>query len=192
MLIRRFVSIVGVLVLLSGAHAFTWEPFVFPEGDQSYTLEIASADDIPSTTIRIDIVDTGDGYDVTTTTTLQQRGVGQGELENAAFGGGAFGMFAMGPMMMFGPSFMMLPMMLGEEDIRVREEPMRVMGAGSLYMEEEVEVAGQRCVVLRFEPDQEGGGGFEFAVAEGVPFPCYSRYGTGDDVVEIRLTDVTR
>lgn len=189
---RRLVATLGALLVIGAVHAFTWEPFVFPEGDQSYTLEIVEADEIPSTTIRIDIVDTGDGYDVTTTTTLQQTGVGQSELENAAFGGGAFGMFAMGPMMLFGPSFMMLPMMLGEEDIRVREEPMRVMGAGSLYMEEEVEVAGQSCVVLRFEPDQEGGGGFEFAVAEGVPFPCYSRYGTGDDVVEIRLTDVQR
>jgi hypothetical protein len=179
-------------LLLGAAQAFTWEPFVFPEGDQSYTLEIVEADDIPSTTIRIEIVDVGDGYDVTTTTTLQQTGVSQDDLESAAFGGGAFGMFAMGPMMMFGPSFMMLPMMLGEEDIRVREEPMRVMGAGSLYMDAEVEVAGQRCVVLRFEPDQEGGGGFEFAVAEGVPFPCYSRYGTGDDVVEIRLVEITR
>jgi hypothetical protein len=188
----RLVATTFALVLLGAAQAFTWEPFVFPEGDQSYTLEVVEADDIPSSTIRIEIVDVGDGYDVTTTTTLQQTGVSQDDLQGAAFGGGAFGMFAMGPMMMFGPSFMMLPMMLGEEEIRVREEPIRVMGAGSLYMEEEVEVAGQRCVVLRFEPDQEGGGGFEFAVAEGVPFPCYSRYGTGDDVVEIRLLEITR
>lgn len=182
--------LVAAAVLLGAAHAFTWEPFVFPEGDQRYTLEIVQGQEGPATTIDIDVVDTGELYDVTTTMTTQQLGVGSGDLDSAVFGGGSFGMFAMGPMMLFGPSFMMLPVMLGEEDIRVRQEPIRIMGFGNLYMEAEVEVAGRTCVVVRLEPDGDAGGGFEFGLAEGLPFPCYSRYGEGEDAVEIRLVRV--
>lgn len=183
-------SILLAALSLGAAHAFTWEPFTFPEGDQGYTLEIVQGEDGPATTIDIDVVDVGDAYDVTTTMTYQQAGVPKSDLDSAMFGGSTFGMFAMGPMMMFGPSFMMVPMMLGEEDIRVREEPIRVMGFGSLHMDSEVEVAGRTCVVMRMVPDGDPEAGYEFAVAEGVPFPCYSRYGQGDDVVEIRLVRI--
>ena len=184
------VPILLVALSLGAAHAFTWEPFVFPEGDQSYVLEIVQGQDGPATTIEIDVVDVGDAYDVTTSMTYQQAGVPKGDLESAMFGGSSIGMFAMGPMMMFGPSFMMVPMMLGEEDIHVREEPIRVMGFGALHMEREVEVAGRSCVVMRMVPDADPEAGYEFAVAEGVPFPCYSRYGQGEDAVEIRLVRI--
>lgn len=185
---RRTFVLLAALVL-SAAHAFTWEPFAFPEGDQGYTLEIAQEGDGPVTTIDIDVTSTGDGFDVTTTTTVRQTGIAQEEVEDAMFGGG-FGLFAMGPMMMFGPSFMMVPMMLGEEEVRVRAEPMRMMGFGSVFMDREVEVAGRTCVVVRVVPDGNPDGEFEFALAEDLPFPCYSRYGQGDDVVEVRLVEV--
>ncbi len=89
-------------------------------------------------------MDTGDGFDVTTNMTFEQRGVQSGDLQEAIFSGGFTGMFAMGPMMMFGPASMMLPMMLGDEEIRVRSEPIRVMGFGSMHMEREVEIADLR------------------------------------------------
>lgn len=186
-----YASVAAGLVF-GGAHAFQWTPFEFPEGDQGYTLEIyQGADpDRPSTIMDIDVVDSGEGFDVTTNMTFEQRGVQPGNLQDAIFSGGFTSMFAMGPMMMFGPASMMLPMVLGDEDIRVRAEPIRIMGFGRMHMEREIEMAGHTCVVVRVEPDQEGAQSFEFAVADDVPFPCYSSFGEGEDAVEIRLVRV--
>lgn len=188
----RSLVLVAAITVLAAAHAFQWTPFEFPSGNQAYTLEIYEGADAerPSTTLDIDVADTGGTFDVTTNMTFEQRGVEAGNLQDAIFSGGFTGMFAMGPMMMFGPASMMLPMMLGEEDIRVRSEPIRIMGFGRMHMEREVEIAGHACVVIRVEPDGDGAQGFEFAVAEGVPFPCYSSFGEGEDAVEIRLVRV--
>jgi hypothetical protein len=97
-------------------------------------------------------------------------------------------MFGFGSMMLFGPSFFILPMLLGEQDIAVQEAPIPVMGMGTLYMDREEVVAGQTCVVIRME--LEGGDELEFAVAEGLPLPCFSRYGSGSGAIEARLVDV--
>lgn len=190
---RPMVSVGGLIItamlVLGWAQAFQWAPFEFPSGDQSYTLEIYQGADPeqPSTTLDIEVVDTGGTFDVTTDIRFEQRDVAPGNLQQAIFGGGFTGMFAMGPMMMFGPASMMLPMMMGEEDIRVRSEPIRVMGFGRMHMDREIEMAGHTCVVIRVESDADGGPSFEFAVAEGVPFPCYSSFGEGENAVEIRL-----
>lgn len=189
---KRVLLLVLAALACQVALAFRWTPLEFPEGDQAYTLELRAPGDSGEAQvaqIHIEITDTGGSYSVATTYTMNQENVAADDLSGAAFGTGMMGMFAFGPMLMFGPSFMMLPMMLGDEEIEVRSEPMRIMGMGRLSMSETVEVAGRECVVLRFEPDD--GEPFEIAVAENVPFPCYTRFDSGDGgVTEIRLIDV--
>lgn len=187
----RFLGLVVALVVattVGGALAFEWTPFEFPEGDQHYTLELTTGGaDAQVVTIDIAIQASADGYDAVTTMTIDQSVASAAELGEVAFGGSALGMFAFGPMMLFGPSFMMLPMMMGQEDIHVRQEPIRIMGMGSLFMESTEQIAGHECVVMKLELDQTPDEVMEFAVAEGVPFPCYTRFGQGDDAVEVRL-----
>lgn len=190
-MVRRSVLAAACFVFVGSGLAFQWEPFVFPEGDQRYVLELRSSSEggeAQVSTIAIDISEEGGQYTVATTYALEQRGLDLSELGDAALGGSMMGTLAFGPMMMFGPSFMMLPMMLGQEDIAVRSEPMLVMGMGRLYMDRSETVAGHECVVLRFEPND--GEPFEFALAEGLPFPCYSRFDTGDGFTEVRLVSV--
>ena len=170
---------------LAGVSAFQWTPFEFGPGDQHYTIEIR-AGEAPVTTLDVTMLHRDDGFHVSTVLRFEQDGVAQDDLATAMFGGQALGMFGLGPMLVFGPSAMMLPMLLGEEEVRVREEPLRVMGFGSLHMEREEVVAGHTCVVMRLELDV-GDDVFEFAVAEGLPLPCFSRYGSGADQVEMRL-----
>lgn len=182
---RRFV-VVLLTVALGGAQAFQWTPLEFPPGDQGYTMEIVTDEGVSR--IDIDIVDDDGSYDVTTTMTLDQVGIAQDDLDGAVFGGSGMAMFGLGPMMLFGPSFFVLPMVLGEEDIAVTDTPIRVMGMGTMHMDREEVVAGRTCVVIRME--LEGGDELEFAVAEGLPLPCFSRYGSGSDAIEVRLIDV--
>ncbi len=188
---RRFGMLFGVLFLLGQGFAFQWEPFQVPPGDHSYLLEIrtvaADVDDQVST-ITIDIGEGAEGYAIDTTIRFRQEGVSEGDLGSAMFGGSMLGTFAFGPMMMFGPSFMMLPMMLMGEDIRVRSEPMVVMGMGRLYMNETITAAERECVVLRFEAN-DSTDIMEFALAEDLPFPCYTRYGGEGSYTEIRLLE---
>ena len=184
-LVRRTVTALLVFAL-GGAHAFQWTPFEFPPGDQGYTMEIVTEEGV--SVVDIDIVEAGGAYEVTTTMTLVQTDVEQDALSDAMFGGSGMAMFGFGPMMLFGPSFFLLPMLLGEEDISVQSTPIRVMGMGTMYMDREEIVAGHTCVVIRME--LQGGDELEFAVAEGLPVPCFSRYGSGSDAIEARLIEV--
>lgn len=179
--------VVALLVVTSHSLAFNWNIDQWPEGDQAYTLEFRQGDSGEVVTMSIVVTDQDGLYDVTTTMTVNQTGIAQSDLGSAAYGGNALGMFALGPMAFYGPAFMMLPMMLGQEDIRVREEPMRVMGMGSITMERSETIAGYECVVVSFSPDNDPDAVMEFALAETLPFPCYSKYGSGSDAVEIRL-----
>lgn len=138
--------------------------------------------------VDVNIAEGGGSFEVTTPMTLVQSNVDQDDLGEAMFGGSGLAMFAFGPMMLFGPSFFLLPMLLGEEDISVQDTPIRVMGMGTMYMDREEVVAGRTCVVIRME--LEGGDELEFALAEDLPLPCFSRYGSGSDAVEARLIDV--
>lgn len=182
---RRLV-VTCLVVALGGAHAFQWTPFEFLPGDQGYTMEIVTEEG--TSIVDIDMVESDGSYEVTTTMTLVQSGVDQDALSDAMFGGSGLAMFGFGPMMLFGPSFFLLPMLLGEEDIAVQATPIRVMGMGTMYMDREEVVAGHTCVVIRME--LEDGDELEFAVAENLPVPCFSRYGSGGDAIEARLIDV--
>jgi hypothetical protein len=186
---RKVLVAVAFLGLVSFSFAFKWTFDQWPTGNQSYTFEVRSGEGDAAQVATIDVVmtDTGGQYDVTTTMTVNQKGVAQSDLSGAAFGGSAIGMFAFGPMLFYGPAFMMLPMMIGEEEIEVRSEPISMMGMGKIYMDRSEQIAGFECVVLRLEMEDESSDPMEFAVAEGLPIPCYSKYGTGSDTVEIRL-----
>jgi hypothetical protein len=183
--LRVFVAVVAGIVIGS-AQAWQWAPLEFPDGDQGYTMQITSADGV--SLIDVDMVDRGGTFDVTTTMTLEQTGVARDDLSGAMFGGAGLAMFGFGPMMFFGPSFFILPMLLGQEEIAVRDTPIVVAGFGTIYMEREEVIAGRTCVVIRMEFD--GSDALEFAVAEDLPIPCFSRYGSGADAVEARLVEV--
>lgn len=182
---RSFVVLV-LAVVLGGAQAFQWTPFEFPPGDQGYTMEIVTEDGVSQ--IDIDIVERDGSYEVTTTMTLTQTKVPLSGLGDSMFGGAGLAMFGFGPMMLFGPTFFLLPMMLGQEEIKVQDTPIRMMGMGTMYMEREEVVAGHTCVVIRLEVDGDDDA-LEFAVAENLPLPCFSRYGSGSDALEVRLID---
>ena len=189
MLKRLFIGLFSFL--LTTALAFTWTPNQVPPGNHSYVLEIRNTSEDQEdqvTTIQIDIQETDGAYTVDSSYTFSQTNLSQDDLSEAIYGGSVLGMFALGPMLMYGPSFMLLPMMLGNEDIRVRSEPMIVMGMGKIYMNETVQVAGRECVVLRFEANDNPDEPIEFALAEDLPFPCFSRYNNNDgSFMEIRL-----
>jgi len=185
------VLVVTAVLAAGAAFAFQWNPDAFPTGNHSYSWEITTqGDQGPEVaTMEVAIQQKGDTYDTTTTLSVTQTGLSHDDLSGAALGGSMMGMLGFGPMMMFyGPAFMMLPMMLGDEDIHVRQEPVRVMGMGSLIMDHTESVAGHECVIIRFEPDDSSGPAMEFALAEDLPFPCFSSYGEDADQVSIRLT----
>ncbi|MEZ4631693.1 MAG: hypothetical protein R2880_13450 [Deinococcales bacterium] len=169
--------------MFSYSLAFSWEALKFPEGDQSYSLEVTMQG--KSTQFDIDIVQEEDGYRVEYGSSQSQ--IPYEDLSSAAFGGTMMGGFGAAAFL-FGPSFMFLPMILANEDIAVRDGYISMMGMGKVYMEKTVEVAGHECVVVRMEMGQDDDiQNFEFALAENLPFPCYSIYGEGEDQVEIRL-----
>jgi len=173
------------------ALAFTWEPAVFPDGDQSYTFEITTEDGSSTyvSVIEFAVTQDGDGYDTVTTMTIRAEDIDHDALADQMFGGAGMGGFMFGPMMTFyGPAAFLLPMMLGDEEIRVRTEPLRVVGMGSIYMDSTETHAGRECVVVRFEPDQ-GGTPMVFALAEGLPFPCFSSYGEEGGRTTVRLIE---
>lgn len=186
--LKYLTPILAALALAGSAFAFEWTTGVFPSGDQHYTLEFryGSGEEAQASTVDIDLVDRGGTYTVTSTVTSVQEIAGD-ELDLGVLTLGN-GMGALGPSIMFGPMFMFLPMMLEGQDIRVRDEPIVVLGMGEMHMERTEQVAGLECVVVRFEqPDSDLT--MEFALAEGLPFPCFSRYGSGDEISEFRLLE---
>jgi hypothetical protein len=184
--VKRIVLMLLSFALAGGAAAFSWTPFEFPPGDQGYVVDIVTSEGVAR--VDVDVAARGGLFDVTTTMTFEQTGVDPSSMGDAFFGGSALAMFGFGPMVLFGPSAFMLPMMLGQEDIAVRKEPMRLMGVGTLVMDREEIVAGRRCVVITVNMD--GGDQLVFAIAEGVPIPCFTRYGTGMNAMEVRLVEV--
>jgi hypothetical protein len=181
--------LVLALAVAGSASAFRWAPFEFPAGDQRYVLEIrqGEGDAAMVGTVDLTIVDRGGVFDATTTIAFAQTGLSPEDLSSAAFGGAMANVVVLGPALAYGPAFFLLPMMLGEEEVRVRPEPIRLVGIGSLHMEREEVVAGRTCVVVRYEPDGDPSGAMTFALADGLPFPCFSMYGSGDGRVEVRL-----
>jgi len=190
---RNTIRLMAAVALLAtgSALAFQWNPDAFPTGNHSYSWEMTvdSGDGPQSATITLDISQKGDSYDTATTMKVTQTGVSHDDLSTAALGGSMLGALALGPMMVFyGPAFMMLPMLLGQEDIHVRSEPVRVAGVGSVFMDKSETIAGHECVVLRLEMD-DGSAPIEMALAEDLPFPCSSQYGDEGDRTTIRLID---
>lgn len=186
--IFRFTTAVALLAA-GTAFAFTWNPDAFPTGNHSYTWEMTvdGSDGAQSATITVDITQKGKSYDTATTMKMTQTGVAHDDLSSAVLGGSMMGALAFGPMMVFyGPAFMMLPLLLGKEDIHVRSEPVRVAGMGSITMNKSEKIAGHDCVVLRLEMD-DGSAPVEMALAKDLPFPCYSQYGDKGDQTTIRL-----
>ena len=185
----RTVLTLAALLLVGVVHAFEWAPLEFEPRPQAYTIEVLDAAGEVVTTLDIDITAAGDAFDVTTVQTTRSAGVDAADLDTAALTGGG-GLFGFAGAAFFGPAFMLLPLILLDQDVAVRDAPIEVAGYGSVYMDSTSTVAGTTCVDVRLQPANEGMPVVEFGIAEGVPFPCYSRYGEGEDAVEIRLTRI--
>lgn len=185
----RTVLLLVALLLVGTAFAFEWEPLEFEARDQAYTVEMRDAAGELLLTLDIDIVQNGETFDVTTVQTVHNGGVEASDLDEAALGVGG-GMLGFGAAVFFGPAFMLLPLVLVDQEIAVRDEPIEVAGYGTVTMNSSSEVAGTTCVDVRLQPMNEGMPVVELGIAEGVPFPCYSRYGEGDDVTDLRLTRI--
>lgn len=182
--------IVSVMALAGWAGAFSWEFFEFPSGDQHYLFEIVIADDSDSSRSLIDFVvkQNGELFDATTSITFEQYGIELDELGDAVFGGSSIGLMMFGPAMLFyGPGMFLLPIMLANEDIAVRETPIVQAGLGTIHMDRSEIVAGHECVVISFVPEDEDSAVLEFALAEALPFPCFSVYLDGDSRTTLRL-----
>lgn len=181
------VLVITTVLLTASAAAFEWSAQSFPDGDQRYVLEFRmdSSYEQGTSTMEIDIKDLGGRFDVRTSVSVREE-VPKDEMDIMGLGGLSDGFTLLGPAMMFGPMFMFLPMMLEGQDIRVRSEPLVLLGFGEMHMERTERVAGHECVVIRFVPT-DSDDVFEFALAEGVPFPCFSRYGSEGDITEMRL-----
>jgi hypothetical protein len=184
---RKILCLVIFLGLLSQAFAFKWRFDQWSAGSYTFELRRGEGDTAEVAIIDIVITDTGGKFDVTTTMTVNQTSLTQSDLNSAAFGGSAVGLLVTTPMIIHGPALMMSPMVLGEEDISVRSEPLSVEGVGKAYMDKIEQIAGLECVVIRLEMEVDDSMNMELAVAEGIPIPCYSRQGEGSDRVEIRL-----
>lgn len=180
-----------IAALGTQSFAFKWSMEAFPRGDQAYTLELSYPDDASMQTVRMEIemIDTGDGFNVSSTIHAAQEDISYDDAMGAALGGSSLGMFAFGPMFMFGSAGFMIPMMLGDEDIHVSDESMRVMGMGRVSMPRSIDVDGHECVVIQLDMD-DSEETIEFAIAENVPFPCYSSFGEGEERVELRLVRI--
>ncbi len=184
-------TLIGMLVGGSAA-AFTLDMTAFPPGSHFYAFEITSDSLGEGTVMRVeyDVRQNGDAYDITTTTRITNSGLQQGEVMDALGGGGALAMFMFGPSILFyGPAVFVLPLVLADQDVAVRQDPITVEGFGTLHMDRSERVAGLECVVLRYEPEDDTEP-MEIALAEGLPFPCYSIYGEDDDRTTMRLVEV--
>ncbi len=186
-----FMSVIVLVVALVGwAGAFSWEFFEFPSGNQHYLFEIVIDEDGDVNRSLIDFVvnQNGDLYDATTSITFEQRGVTHDELGDAVFGGSSIGLMMFGPAMLFyGPGMFLLPIMLANEDIAVRADPIVSEGIGTIHMDHSETIAGHECVVISFVPEDEDAVMLEFALAEALPFPCFSVYHDGDSHTTLRL-----
>jgi len=180
-----------VLALAGVAAAFSWEDTTFPEGDHHYVFEMESDSLGPGVTLRVEYSykQVGGTYDTTSVTTVTTTGVEADELADGFMGGGAGAMLMFGPFLTFyGPAAFMMPFLLGGEDIHVRSEPIVKEGIGTVYMDRTETHAGLECVVVRLELEDEDSV-MEFGLAEGLPFPCFSRYGDEGDSTSMRLIE---
>jgi hypothetical protein len=183
--LRAFVAILACIVVGS-AQAFQWTALEFPSGDQGYTVQITSADGV--SVIDVDMVDRGGTFDVTTAMTFVQTGVARDDLSGAMFGGRGTGHVRVRSDDVLRPELLHPADAARPGGDRGAGHADHGDGFGTIYMEREEVVAGRTCVVIRMELD--GSDTLEFAVAEGLPIPCFSRYGSGSDAVEARLVDV--
>lgn len=188
---KLFISVLfTATVLATSAGAFSWEFFDFPAGDQHYLFEIVMEEDGDSSRSLIDftVKENGGLYDATTSITFEQQGVELAGLGDAVFGGSSVGLMMFGPAMLFyGPGMFLLPIMLANEEIAVRAEPIVQAGVGTVEMNRTEVVAGHECVVISFVPEGEDEVLLEFALAEELPFPCFSIYHDGGSRTTLRM-----
>ena len=190
----RYVSFVLALCALSFAGigaAFSWEDVDFPEGNHLYVFEMEGDSLDPGVTLHVEYSyqQVGDTFDTTSVTTVKSTGVQAGDLADGLMGGGAGAMLMFGPYLAFyGPAAFVMPFMLAGEDIHVRSEPIVKEGMGSVYMDRTETHAGLECVVVRFVLEDEDSV-MEFGLAEGLPVPCFSRYGDEGDMMSMRLIE---
>jgi len=183
--------VAGALSLAGWAAAFTWGEFAFPPGDHTYVFEIAADSLDAGSLVRIEYgyKQVGDSYDTTSVVTVTGTGVSQDGLLDGMFGGGAGAFLMFGPYLAFyGPAAFVLPFVLGDQEIAVRSEPIVAEGIATVRMDRAESYAGFECVVVTIEFDDDPDL-MEIGLADGLPVPCFSRFGSEGDRTTLRLLE---
>lgn len=184
---RRLVVLALVALPTAAGLAFEWSAEIVRSGDQRYLIEVVQGDGDDARTHRVEIVlvDRGGAFDVGVTVTVARAGVAPAEVGRSPFDASTELMAAMSASAA-NAVFASYAGIAGE--VVVRDEPVALVGGiGRVHYEREEQVAGLTCVVVRVE--LAGYGEYLLAVAEGVPFPCFSAYGEGPNLVRTRILE---
>lgn len=135
--------------------------------------------------VEIALTDLGGSFDVAVTLPIVRTGLSPAAVGSLLFYLGAEANVAL---MAASPNLMYANYVGIAGDVAVRDEPVELLGGiVRVHFEREEQVAGLTCVVVRVE--WTGFGEYTLAVAEGVPFPCFSDYGEGDGRVRTRILE---
>jgi hypothetical protein len=184
---RHLVACMTMLVVAGTVLAFEWSPEIIRPGDQRYLVEVRLGDGDAATVYHVEVVltDRGGAFDVAVTLPIVREGLAPAEVGTSLF----YVSFEAGAALKaVSPDLVLAGQVRAAGDIAVRDEPVELLfGTGWVHFEREEQVAGLTCVVLRVE--STGFGEYTMAVAEGVPFPCFSEYGEGSNRVSTRILE---
>jgi hypothetical protein len=184
---RHMIAWLTLLLSAGTVLAFEWSPEIIRPGDQRYLVEVRKGEGDAGAVFHVEIVltDLGGSFDAAVTLQIVRTGVAPAEVGNLPFYLGFDASFAL---MAASPNMIFAAQVGVAGDVTVRDEPVELMfGMGRVHYEREELVAGLTCVVVRVE--LTGDSEHTLAVAEGVPFPCFSDYGEGDGRVRTRILE---
>lgn len=181
---RHIITWVTLLLSAGTVLAFEWSPEIIRPGDQRYLVEVRQGD-AAAFHVEIVLTDLGGSFDVAVTLPIVRTGLSPAEVGSLLFYLGAEANVAL---MAAAPNLMYASYVGIAGDVAVRDERVELLGGiVRVHFEREEQVAGLTCVVVRVE--WTGFGEYTLAVAEGVPFPCFSDYGEGDGRVRTRILE---
>lgn len=184
---RRLVVLALVVLATGPGLAFEWSTEIVRPGDQRYLIEVVQGDGDGARVHRVEIVlvDRGGAFDVGVTVSVTRPGITPADVGTSPFDASMELTSALSAIAA-NAVFASYAGIAGE--VAVRDEPVELVGGmGRVRYEREEQVAGLTCVVVRVE--LTGYGEHLLAVAEGVPFPCFSAYGEGPNLVRTRILE---
>lgn len=184
---RQLLACLIALPFVGAALAFGWSPEIARPGDQRYLIEVrqGEADDATVHHVEIVLTDVGGAFDVAVSVRLLRAALAPSDVGRVLLD---LGPAAMSVLSAASANLVFVGYATVQSDVAVRDEPVELAGGiGRVHYEREEQVAGLTCVVVRAE--LTGYGEYILALAEGVPFPCFSDYGEGGGRVTTRILE---